>query len=89
MRRVHLLISGKVQGVYYRQSCAQEARAQKVNGFVRNLHDGRVEAAFEGEPGGVEAMIAWCRRGPPDAVVEGIEVNESTPVGEVRFEVQP
>jgi acylphosphatase len=88
MRRVHLFIQGKVQGVYYRQSCAQEARAKHINGYVRNLHDGRVEAVLEGEDLAIEEMIAWCRRGPPSAVVQNVELHESTPVGETRFEVQ-
>jgi acylphosphatase len=82
------LIQGKVQGVYYRQACAQEARARQVNGYIRNLHDDRVEAVFEGPSHAVQEMIDWCRRGPPSAQVASLEVNESTPVGEKHFEVQ-
>lgn len=88
-RRVYVLVQGKVQGVYYRQSCAQEAKRHKVNGYVRNLHSGDVEAVFEGEDSAVQHMINWCKHGPPAARVEHIEVNETTPVGEKSFEVQP
>ena len=71
-KRVHVLVSGRVQGVSFRQSCAWEAKRLGAHGFVRNLPDGRVEAVFEGTPEVVEAMVAWCRRGPPLAEVSGL-----------------
>lgn len=72
-------VSGRVQGVFYRRSCADEAQRQGVRGYVRNLPDGRVEALFVGSDEAVAAMIAWCRRGPAMAVVESIAIErEST-----------
>jgi acylphosphatase len=72
--RVHLVVSGRVQGVFYRQSAADEARRLGLRGWVRNLPDGRVEAEAEGDRAAVEVLVAWCRHGPPPARVEGVEV---------------
>lgn len=85
-RRV--VVSGRVQGVWYRQACANEAARFGVTGWVTNLADGRVEAHVEGPSDGVEALIAWCRRGPPRAEVERIEVEEVGPEGHPGFEVR-
>lgn len=63
--RVRVLVSGKVQGVFYRDTTKKEADKRGVRGWVRNLRDGRVEAVFEGEPGAVAEMVAWCRVGSP------------------------
>ena len=71
--RVHLAVSGLVQGVAFRASAVEEARRLGVRGWVRNLPDGRVEAEAEGERAAVEAFAAWCRRGPPAARVTGVE----------------
>ena len=76
-----------VQGVFFRASCAERARALGVAGWVRNTLDGRVEAEFEGEPGAVDAMVAWCSQGPPSARVVGVEVRDEPPVGERDFRV--
>ena len=88
VKRARVWISGRVQGVYFRQNTQREARRRTLRGWVRNLVDGRVEAAFEGEPGAVEAMVAWCRVGPPEAHVEDVVVEweraEGSPTG---FEV--
>ena len=72
--RVHLFVEGLVQGVSFRYYTVEEARRLGVQGWVRNLPDGRVEAEAEGERSAVEALVAWCRRGPPAAVVEAVEV---------------
>jgi len=87
MRRVHLVVSGRVQGVFYRASCAREARARGLAGWVRNLPDGRVEVALEGPEPQVEAMIAWCRAGPPAAWVDEVEIAGEEPTGEAGFRV--
>ncbi len=71
--RVHLLVSGIVQGVSFRYYTVEEARRLGVAGWVRNLPDGRVEAEAEGERRAVEALVAWCRRGPPAAQVDDLE----------------
>ena len=62
--RAHLRIEGRVQGVSFRQSTRDEADRLGVKGWVRNLPDGAVEAVLEGEPEAVEALVAWCHRGP-------------------------
>ncbi len=82
-----MLVSGQVQGVFYRAYCTQRARELGVAGWVRNLADGRVEAAFEGDDAPVEAMVAWCRAGTPWSDVESVEVSEETPLGEREFRV--
>jgi acylphosphatase len=71
--RVRLRISGRVQGVYYRGATTTEARRLGVSGWVRNLPDGDVEALLEGPPEAVRALVAWCRIGPPGAVVTDVE----------------
>jgi len=71
--RVHVLIEGRVQGVFFRAATRDEARARGLQGWVRNLADGRVEALFEGDKPVVENMLAWCRKGPPYAYVDRVE----------------
>ena len=70
-----------MQNVWFRDSCAREAAARGVSGWVRNLADRRVEAVFEGPPDAVEAMVAWCREGPPRARVTHVEVHDEAPTG--------
>lgn len=65
MARARVFVSGKVQGVFYRDTTKQEAQKRGVRGWVRNLRDGRVEAVFEGPKDAVDAMVAWCRVGSP------------------------
>jgi acylphosphatase len=75
--RKHVWISGQVQGVWFRQTCADRARQLRVTGWVRNLPDGRVEAVFEGDSQAVEIMVAWCHHGPDRArVTEVVEKAE-------------
>ena len=86
--RAHVWISGRVQGVAFRAYTIDEASARGVTGWVRNMPDGRVEAVFEGEKAVVEAMIAWCRKGPPAALVSSVEVTWEEPTGEVGFGIR-
>lgn len=72
--RVHVLIEGRVQGVFFRASTRDEARARGLAGWVRNWADGRVEAVFEGDKAMVENMLAWCRKGPPYSYVDHVEI---------------
>jgi acylphosphatase len=84
--RRRVLVSGRVQGVFFRETCRRMAESQNVAGSVRNLPDGRVEAFFEGEPSAVERLVTWCRSGPPSAAVESIEAIEEDPTGETGFQ---
>lgn len=72
--RAHLLVSGRVQGVYFRQSTLLEAQNLGVKGWVRNLMDGRVEAVFEGEEHEVKMLVNYCRQGPAAARVDNLDV---------------
>ena len=85
--RRRILVSGRVQGVFYRDTCRREAERIGVGGRASNLDDGRVEVIVEGEPDAVDAMIDWCRRGSDPANVTNIEVEEQDPQGEDRFHV--
>jgi acylphosphatase len=87
--RRRVLVSGRVQGVWFRESCRREAEAAGVSGWVRNRSDQRVEAVFEGEPSSVLAMVTWCAIGPPMARVTGVDVVDEEPTGEVGFRVRP
>ncbi len=73
--RAHVYVSGRVQGVYFRQNTKNQAQKYGVNGWVSNLEDGRVEAVFEGEEEAVKAVVEFCRRGPKGAVVTDFAVN--------------
>jgi len=73
--RVHVLIEGRVQGVSFRASTRDEARARGLGGWVRNRPDGRVEAVFEGHRPVVENMLAWCKQGSPYAYVDHVEID--------------
>ncbi len=86
--RAHVCISGLVQGLFFRQETARAARARDVAGWVRNLPDGRVEAAFEGNPEAVAAMVAWVRIGPPMAGVAEVQVRWEQPDGRDDFRVR-
>jgi len=86
--RVRVVVSGRVQGVFFRASTAEYARRAGVGGFVRNLADGRVEAAFEGDEEAVEECLAWAGVGPSGAVVDSIEVVSEPPAGEVEFRIR-
>jgi acylphosphatase len=87
MVRQRVVVHGRVQGVLFRDSCRQQATVHDVSGWVRNRADGAVEAVFEGERDAVEALTAWCSRGPRHAQVERVDVAEEQPTGERGFEV--
>ena len=86
--RRHVLVSGQVQGVFFRDSTRQEAERLGLSGWVRNTQDGRVEAVFEGESGAVRQMVEWCESGPSSADVEDVSVEQETPEGLSGFEVR-
>lgn len=83
-----MLVSGRVQGVFFRDTCARRARAEGVAGWIRNRADGRVEAWFEGRPQAVDNMVTWCREGPPRAGVENVEVIEEVPASMGAFRIE-
>jgi acylphosphatase len=86
--RRRVIVTGRVQGVFFRGSTQEHARRRGVDGWVRNRADGSVEAAFEGHLPAVEHMLAWCRTGPDWARVEHLEVFEEAPQDETGFEVR-
>lgn len=87
MIRRRVVVTGRVQGVFFRDSTRREARRRRVAGWVTNRPDGSVEAVFEGEPDAVEAVVAWTRRGPVRARVESHTVTQEEPAGEDGFRV--
>ncbi|MFB6076212.1 MAG: acylphosphatase [Candidatus Aenigmatarchaeota archaeon] len=86
---VHVFISGRVQGVAFRASTRKKAKKLGLNGWVRNLSDGRVEAVFEGDKNKIEKIIQWCNHGPNIAEVTNVEVfwkdNESFEDFKIRY----
>lgn len=88
MVSVRVTVSGRVQGVWYRQSCADVAIAAGVHGWVRNKSDGTVEAMLEGGAGAVEQVISWMRVGPSRAVVEDVRVTDEPPTGATSFVIR-
>ncbi|MEW5949160.1 MAG: acylphosphatase [Thermodesulfobacteriota bacterium] len=74
MVRAHVIINGRVQGVFFRYSTQQEATRLGLKGWVKNRSDGQVEAVFEGDEPTVEKMLKWCHQGPPHAVVNRVDV---------------
>ncbi len=85
--RVRVFVGGRVQGVGFRLSTAREAMRLGIQGWARNLPDGRVEAVFEGPRDSVEQMLAWTRLGPAAARVDGTAVYDEEPRGERGFSV--
>lgn len=73
--RAHVYVTGKVQGVFFRQNTKRQAQSRGVLGWVKNLEDGRVEAVFEGEEEAVKAVVEFCRIGPRGASVTDMTVN--------------
>jgi acylphosphatase len=86
--RRRVLISGRVQGVFFRDTCRRLAVSHGVAGWVRNLPDGRVEAVFEGPADRVDRLVAWTREGPRGAVVTEVAVSVEEPQGLRGFAVR-
>lgn len=86
--RAHVFVSGRVQGVFYRANTRDTAREIGVDGWVRNLEDGRVEAVFEGPEHHIDEMVDWCHEGSPSARVEGVEVEYEEPQGVDGFRIR-
>ncbi|MBW2236561.1 MAG: acylphosphatase [Deltaproteobacteria bacterium] len=86
--RRRVSVRGRVQGVFFRASTCERARALGVDGWVRNRPGGSVEAVFEGEPDRVEAAVAFCRSGPPGARVLDVEVTAEEPRNEAGFSIR-
>jgi len=80
--RAHVFVKGRVQGVYFRQNLKVVAKRHKIDGWVRNLKDGRVEAVLEGDELGVSEVIEWCHAGPRGATVDDVDIEYETYTGE-------
>ncbi|WP_201304914.1 acylphosphatase [Streptomyces sp. GS7] len=89
MVRKHVIVSGRVQGVFFRDTCRQTALEYGVSGWVRNLPDGNVEAVFEGDEDRVAQLVDWAHQGPPSAAVAKVEVRDEEPGRLSGFEVLP
>lgn len=88
LARAHLIVEGRVQGVFFRQNTVDRARAFKLSGWVKNRYDGAVEVLAEGEEEAVKKLVNWCHQGPRSAVVTKVTVNWQPYLGEFRcFEI--
>jgi acylphosphatase len=89
LQRAHVLVSGQVQGVFFRDSTRQKAEALGLAGWVKNTPDGQVEALFEGPSERVKEMVRWCEEGPQRASVENVDTNFESAGGDLEgFEVR-
>jgi acylphosphatase len=87
-KRVHIFVKGKVQGVYFRQGMKDFAETKNVTGWVRNLEDKRVEAVLEGKDINVNSVIEWSHMGPPNAIVDDVEIISENYIGDFsKFEI--
>ncbi|MFA4875371.1 MAG: acylphosphatase [bacterium] len=82
MERVHVVVHGVVQGVFFRHNAIRTAQGLGLNGWVRNRSDGTVEAAAEGPRDLLEQFVEWCHHGPAYARVDSVDVSWETPTGE-------
>jgi len=90
MNRVHIVVTGRVQGVYFRQSTQVKALALGVSGWVRNRSDGSVEMVAEGAASAIDRLVKWCETGPDMAWVDAVERIDEEPVGLPEgFDVRP
>jgi len=81
-KRVHVIIGGRVQGVFFRMETQRAAESYQINGWVKNRPDGRVEAVFEGDSDQVGRMIQWCWKGSPMSRVDGVDITEEAYTGD-------
>ena len=89
VQRRRAVVRGRVQGVFFRDSCQHEAQRLGVTGWVRNTSDGSVEVVAQGEPEAVQRLLEWCRQGPPEAEVTDVQVHDEHPdEGEREFTVR-
>ena len=88
MKRAHVVVSGMVQGVFFRAETRDRARSLGLDGWVQNRSDGAVEAVFEGDDERVDSMVEWCGRGPAGARVEDVDTTWAAPEGETGFSVR-
>jgi acylphosphatase len=86
--RKRVVVHGRVQGVFFRDTVRRMARSRNISGWVRNLPDGTVEAVFEGDADAVESMACWCAEGPRGANVERVEASEGEPEGLTEFTIR-
>ncbi len=87
-QRIHLFVTGKVQGVFFRQALKVMAKKNNVYGWVKNLSDGRVEAVLEGEDTSVSNIVEWAHAGPANARVEDVEIRNELYIGQFsKFDV--
>ena len=80
--RIHILVSGRVQGVFFRSNTKKKAQELKINGWVRNLKDERVEILAEGRKRAIESFVKWARKGPFIAKVDNLEIEQQKYAGE-------
>lgn len=88
MAAVEVVVHGHVQGVFFRDTCSNQAQAAGLSGWVRNDAAGTVTACFEGDRETIDELVQWCRSGPPQAQVANVEVSERPQSGLSRFEVR-
>ena len=87
MIRRRVVVHGRVQGVFFRDTARRIAQSRGLGGWVRNAPDGTVEAVFEGDGEAVDSMVRWCGQGPRGAVVERVEVTDEEPEGLTDFRI--
>jgi acylphosphatase len=86
--RKRVIVHGRVQGVFFRDTTRRMAQSRGLGGWVRNTREGTVEAVFEGEAEAAESMVRWCGEGPRGAVVERVEVRDEAPEGLTEFRIR-
>ena len=87
-QRIRIIVTGKVQGVFFRQTLKVKAKKNEIFGWVKNLQDGRVEAILEGDEEKISKIIGWAHGGPANARVEDVEIRNEKFIGEFsKFDV--